>query len=111
MNGFNTQGENIADNGGLREAFRAYKLSQVGPDERLPGLQQYTPEQIFFLAYANMWCGVATPEGLENQILTDPHSPSRFRVIVPLSNSDDFAEQFQCPVGSPMNPGNKCILW
>jgi len=45
------------------------------------------------------------------QVLTDPHSPARFRVIGPLSNSKDFIEQFQCPAGSPMNRDNKCLLW
>ena len=56
MNGVNTQGENIADNGGIHEAFRAYKNSvqQNGIEPRLPGLQQYTPEQMFYIGYGQV---------------------------------------------------------
>lgn len=113
INGVTTQGENIADNGGLREAFRAYNfyVAANGAEPQLPGLEQYTSEQIFFLSYANLWCGVETPERLEDQILTDPHSPSKYRVLGPLSNNEDFAAQFKCPAGSPMNRVNDCIIW
>lgn len=56
MNGVTTQGENIADNGGMRQAFLAYKkyVAENGPDQRLPGLQQFSPEQLFFLGFANV---------------------------------------------------------
>jgi predicted metalloendopeptidase len=113
VNGINTQGENIADNGGVRESFRAYSyyVAANGGEQLLPGLEKFTPEQLFFISYANVWCGTETPAGLENQLLTDPHSPGRFRVIGPLSNSDDFVKQFSCPAGSPMNRVDKCILW
>ena len=113
MNGVTTQGENIADNGGVREAFRAYKLyvAAHGAEPKLPGLEAFTPEQLFFLGYANNWCGTQTPENLEYQIKTNPHSPGNFRVLGPLSNNDDFVREFNCPVGSPMNRNNKCILW
>ena len=113
MNGVTTQGENIADNGGLRETFRAYQfyVAANGAEPQLPGLEQFTSEQLFFLTYANIWCGTETPERLENQILTDPHSPSRFRVIGPLSNNADFVREFNCPAGSAMNRDEKCILW
>ncbi|KAI9560850.1 hypothetical protein GHT06_011803 [Daphnia sinensis] len=113
VNGVTTQGENIADNGGLREAYRAYNfyVAANGAEPMLPGLEQFTSDQIFFLSYANLWCGVETPERLEEQILTDPHSPSRFRVIGPLSNNEDFAREFNCPAGSPMNRVDDCILW
>ncbi len=114
MNGVTTQGENIADNGGLRETFRAYQfyVAANGAEPQLPGLEQFTSEQLFFLTYANIWCGTETPERLENQILTDPHSPSRFRVIGPLSNNADIVRrEFNCPTGSAMNRDEKCILW
>lgn len=113
LNGINTQGENIADNGGLREAFRAYVNYEAenGVEPRLPGLDQFTARQIFFLAYANVWCGGETDQSLQNTIATDPHSPNYYRVNVPLSNSDDFAREFSCPAGSKMNPANKCVLW
>ena len=56
MKGQNTQGENIADNGGVHEAFKAYQNSVAsnGPEGSLPGLSQYTPEQLFFIAYAQV---------------------------------------------------------
>ncbi len=56
MNGILTQGENIADNGGLHESFRAYQNSveQLGPEPRLPGLTQFSPEQLFFVGYAQV---------------------------------------------------------
>jgi predicted metalloendopeptidase len=56
LNGILTQGENIADNGGLHESFRAYQNSveQLGPEPRLPGLTQFSPEQLFFVGYAQV---------------------------------------------------------
>jgi predicted metalloendopeptidase len=113
VNGINTQGENIADNGGLREAFRAYlKYQDRIPNEQLlPGLAQYTPEQLFFLGFAHMWCGNSTQGSLKSLVVNGVHSPSRFRVIGTLSNSKEFADAWGCPAGSPMNPHKKCILW
>ncbi|CAL4099551.1 unnamed protein product, partial [Meganyctiphanes norvegica] len=113
LNGINTQGENIADNGGIREAYMAYQkyIERNGPEPRLPGLEQYSPEQLFFLSNANIWCGAITKEGLLNQVLTDPHSPSDFRVIGPMSNMEEFSQLWSCPAGSPMNRDNKCVVW
>ena len=56
LNGVLTQGENIADNGGLHEAFRAYvnSVEQLGPEPKLPGLTQFTPEQLFFVSHAQV---------------------------------------------------------
>lgn len=112
MNGLASQSENIADNGGVREAYRAYRTyaAKHGRERRLPGLERYSPEQIFFIAYAHIWCGKETSERLSYQIKSGPHSPSRFRVLGPLSNSDDFVRLFGCPHG-PMNRTKKCILW
>lgn len=64
VNGINTQGENIADNGGLHEAFRAYlKYRDRTPDEQLlPGLTQYSPEQLFFLGFAHVSVGAGWTE-------------------------------------------------
>jgi predicted metalloendopeptidase len=112
LNGINTQGENIADNGGVREAFRAYRYYVAANGGSDPSqFQNMTPEQVFFLAYANSFCGVNTPEGLSNMVETDPHSPHRFRVIGTLSNNEDFVREFKCGAGTPMNRLNKCILW
>ncbi|KAM7312472.1 neprilysin-2-like [Ixodes scapularis] len=112
INGVNTQGENIADNGGIKEAFNAYKkwVKENGPEAGLPGLK-YTPQQLFWISAANIWCSKYRPEALKLSILAGSHSPASFRVIGPTSNTPEFAAEFNCPVGSPMNPVNKCTVW
>ncbi|XP_053607755.1 neprilysin-4-like isoform X2 [Plodia interpunctella] len=113
LNGVNTQGENIADNGGVKQAFRAYLrwLKKHGSqDETLPGLN-HTHTQLFFLNFAQVWCGAMRPEAMRNKLKTAVHSPGRFRVIGTLSNSHDFAKEFRCPPGSQMNPVEKCNVW
>lgn len=81
VNGENTQGENIADNGGIKHAFRAYKeflKSHPNDVEELPGLNA-TGEQLFFLNFAQIWCGSSRPEAAKNKLKTALHSPGRFR--------------------------------
>ena len=78
---------------------------------RLPGLSQYSPQQLFFVGFAHMWCGHSTPGALKSKLVEGVHSPNRFRVIGTLSNSEEFSEAWGCPKGSPMNPPEKCILW
>ncbi|XP_072931777.1 neprilysin-4-like isoform X2 [Epargyreus clarus] len=113
LDGANTQGENIADNGGVKQAFHAY-LNWLehhdASDETLPGLNQ-TNTQLFFLNFAQVWCGAMRPEAMRNKLKTAVHSPGRFRVIGTLSNSNEFAKEFHCPPGSPMNPVKKCTVW
>ncbi|KAG7273662.1 hypothetical protein CRUP_028021 [Coryphaenoides rupestris] len=58
-----------------------------------------------------VWCSVRTPESAHEGLVTDTHSPPRYRVIGTLSNSQDFAHHFQCPVGSPMNSQSRCEVW
>uniref|UniRef100_A0A1B6D4L9 Endothelin-converting enzyme 1 n=1 Tax=Clastoptera arizonana TaxID=38151 RepID=A0A1B6D4L9_9HEMI len=113
IDGINTQGENIADNGGIKEAFRAYQhwlQRNNNVDETLPGLNA-TGLQLFYLNFAQVWCGSARPEATRNKLKTAVHSPGKFRVIGTLTNSKDFSEVFNCPVGSPMNPTKKCSVW
>jgi len=112
LNGIHTQGENIADNGGYKAAFRAYKrlVAKHGPEPRLPGLP-YTQRQMFWLAGAQINCGTMRPEYKKYIVLTDPHSPAQYRVNGPFSNLPEFAADWNCPVGSPMNPAKKCTVW
>uniref|UniRef100_A0A1A9X1W5 Neprilysin, neutral endopeptidase 2 n=1 Tax=Glossina brevipalpis TaxID=37001 RepID=A0A1A9X1W5_9MUSC len=112
LNGINTQGENIADNGGLKESYWAYKdwVGKNGPEPRLPGLD-YTPEQMFWISSAQTWCAKIRKESLKMRITTGVHSPNEFRVLGTLSNTKDFSRDFQCPEGSPMNPVHKCHVW
>ncbi|MGH0120139.1 UNVERIFIED_CONTAM: hypothetical protein FKN15_065300 [Acipenser sinensis] len=112
MNGKHTLGENIADNGGLKAAYKAYEswTRKHGEEEELPSLG-LTNQQLFFVGFAQVWCSVRTPESSHEGMITDPHSPSRFRVIGTVSNSQEFSKHFHCPAGSPMNPARKCELW
>ncbi|CAA9997945.1 unnamed protein product [Nesidiocoris tenuis] len=113
LNGINTQGENIADNGGIKEAYRAYVkwATANGEEARLPGLQQFTPRQLFWVSAASTWCSTYRDETLKNRITTGVHSPAEFRVIGPMSNMPEFAKDFNCPLGSKMNPLKKCTVW
>lgn len=112
VNGRQTLGENIADNGGLKAAFKAYSFYRKhhGEEKPLPGLN-LTHSQLFFLGFAQVWCSSATPESERMTALNDNHAPARYRVIGPLSNSPDFAHEFRCPLGSKMNPIDKCEVW
>ncbi|GMR37645.1 hypothetical protein PMAYCL1PPCAC_07840 [Pristionchus mayeri] len=115
VNGKLTLGENIADNGGVKEAYRAYRAhidkSSDEEEPRLPGLQHLSNDQVFFLSYANFWCGHKTRAAAIQQVLQDEHSPEIFRVIGVLSNFPDFAKAFSCPLGSKLNPEKKCTVW
>ncbi|XP_011497176.1 PREDICTED: endothelin-converting enzyme 1-like [Ceratosolen solmsi marchali] len=113
IDGINTQGENIADNGGIKQAFRAYEqwlMLNKNANESLPGVEA-TGRQLFFLNFAQIWCGSMRPEAMKNKLKTAVHSPGRYRVIGTLSNSEDFAKVYDCPLGSPMNPMKKCLVW
>jgi membrane metallo-endopeptidase-like protein 1 len=112
INGFNTQGENIADNGGIKEAYFAYNEweKQNGPEPRLPGLN-YTSQQMFWINSANVWCNKYRLEAITSRIVTDEHSPGEFRILGPLSNMPEFSKDFNCPMGSVMNPSKKCVEW
>ncbi|CAJ0958823.1 unnamed protein product, partial [Mesorhabditis belari] len=113
LDGRLTIGENIADNGGLRVAHRAYELHQqrVSDHRQLPGLQNFTSSQMFFLAFANTWCEAVKPSAIDYIMETDVHSLGMFRVNVPLQNFPAFSQAFNCPIGSPMNPFEKCRVW
>lgn len=110
LNGEQTIGENIADNGGIRESYQAYLMS--GRDtQRLPGLEEFSDLQLFYLSAATVWCTKFRKEAMENQIATGVHSPGMYRAYVPLANSVEFAEVFQCPKNTKMNPENRCVIW
>ncbi|RWS29487.1 neprilysin-2-like protein, partial [Leptotrombidium deliense] len=112
INGKMTQGENIADNGGLKQAYRAFIKWEAkhGVEPLLPGLT-LDHHQLFFLNYAQIWCGSMRYQEAINKIRTSVHSPGPIRVRGPLSNSHDFSRAFNCPIGSRMNPIKKCSVW
>jgi len=112
VNGINSQGENIADNGGVKEALLAYNrlTARHGVEPILPGMN-YSPRQLFWISSAMVWCNARRPASLKKQVLTDPHSPSQFRVNGPLANLKEFSQDWGCPLGSPMNLEKKCTVW
>jgi len=111
LNGNLTLGENIADLGGLRLAYAAWRQSLAGkPAAPVAG---FTPEQAFFIGYAQSWCAAVRPEAARLRAATDPHSPPRWRVNGPLSNLAAFQEAFSCPAGSTMVRAGeqRCEVW
>ncbi|KAG0006918.1 hypothetical protein BGZ65_001758 [Modicella reniformis] len=118
VNGQLTLGENIADNGGLKQAFEAWKArsnddknGKKFKNHQLPGLNNFTPEQLFFISYARPWCSKQRPESVIRQMRTDPHTLAKYRINGAVQNSVAFARAFKCVVGAPMNPEKKCDLW
>jgi len=116
LNGNLTSGENIAD-AGLIQTYRAWKAQynesyEGGTEFLLPGLN-YTREQLFFILFGRQWARDMKPAALVQQVRTNPHSPSKFRVEGTLVNVPEFAKAFNCPVGSKLNPPpeKQCRLW
>ncbi len=101
VNGKLTLGENIADYGGILTAYDALQRA-LARDGR-PGLiEGFTPEQRFFISYAQSWRSNTRPEAMRNRVTLDPHAPERWRTNGPLSNDPEFAKAFGCKPGDPM---------
>jgi putative endopeptidase len=109
VNGKLTLGENTADNGGVRLAYRALKLAQAGKEPAL--IDGFTADQRFFLGWAGIWCGERRPplERLLAQV--DPHAPTKTRVNGVVTNLTEFREAFQCQAGDPMVRETQCRVW
>lgn len=108
MNGIRTLSENIADNGGLKIVHAAYQtfVQRNGPDELLPEMLDYNQNQLFWISAAQTWCGV---EGSDDDDEPD-HAPFRFRVQGTFSNMPSFSNDFNCAIGTKMNPVKKCEI-
>jgi predicted metalloendopeptidase len=109
VNGDLTEGENIADNGGIKLAYHAYR--KMRGDAAPVVAEGFSEDQMFFLALGQAWCTNARPEIAKMRVLTDPHSPPMFRVNGPLSNLPEFSEAFSCKAGTPMHPQTACHVW
>jgi putative endopeptidase len=107
-----TLGENAADIGGLSVAYAALQKALAGKPRPEP-IDGFTPEQRFFLAWAQIWRSNTTPETQRLLVNTDPHSPGRWRTNGPLSNMPEFALAFGCKPGDPMvRPDSvRATLW
>lgn len=106
VNGSHTRNENLADTSAARFSFKSYRREQ-GPTKAcvLPGFEKYTNDQLYFLSFASIWCNNNKYD--PNSIYSNNHA----RVNGPLMNLDEFAEAFQCPHGSKMNPMQKAPVW
>lgn len=113
LNGKLTLGENTADNGGMRIAYAALMdvLAKQGAGAMTKKVDGYTPQQRFFLGYAQVWCENTRPETARLRAKVDPHSPGRFRVNGVVQNFEKFGEAFGCKKGQPMMPENVCRVW
>ncbi|QCU73015.1 M13 family metallopeptidase [Pseudoalteromonas distincta] len=111
VNGELTLGENIGDLGGLTVAHKAYMLS-LG-DKKAPVIDGYTGDQRFFMGWSQIWRRNYRDEELRNRLLTDPHSPSHYRVIGILSNMPEFYEAFDVKEGDKMyiKPEDRVKIW
>ena len=110
VNGALTLGENIADNGGLKLAFEAYRALRADAKDSVVA-DGMSEDQQFFLGFAQGWCASTRPDFERMLVQTNPHSPPRFRVRGPLTNLPQFAQAFSCKEGSPMHPKNACSVW
>jgi putative endopeptidase len=111
INGQLTLGENIADLGGVTVAYEALQRSLVGKERKL--IDGFTPEQRFFIAWAQVWRTNIRDNALRQRIATDPHSPGVFRAIGPLVNFQPFYDAFGIKEGDPMwrKPEDRAKIW
>ena len=111
INGATTLGENLADQGGTKLAYRAFKSMAAGRPEAPLFAGRYNETQQFFISYAQSWCGKIRPEKLRSQLQTDVHPPVDYRVNGVVVNMPEFAEAFGCSAGQKMAPAERCSLW
>jgi putative endopeptidase len=114
LNGELTQGENIADIGGLKIAYLALqKALAKNPEAAQKKIDGFTPEQRFFLGFAQIWRANQRDEDTKRRVMIDPHSPGRFRCNGPMSNMPEFAKVFDVSDGAPMvrPPDKRVNIW
>ncbi|MBX3227550.1 MAG: M13 family metallopeptidase [Labilithrix sp.] len=108
VNGALTLGENIADLGGIKLAYKALMSLPPAPPGGKP---EFTPQQELFLGFAQSWCSKMRDEQLLTLVKTNPHSPPMFRVNGPLSNLPEFAQAFSCKADAKMVRKDRCEVW
>jgi predicted metalloendopeptidase len=109
LNGRLTLGENTADNGGNKIAYMAL-MNLIGSTPVKP-IDGYTPQQRFFIAFAQIWCENVTDQRARQLAIIDPHSPGRWRANGVVQNSAAFEEAWGCKAGQPMVRENACRVW
>jgi len=112
LNGKLTLGENSADNGGLRLAYMALMDSLADhTTDKAEKKDGFTPQQQFFLGFAQIWCENSTEESSRVRAATDPHSPGQFRANGVVQNMPEFQEAFSCKAGDAMVSAQPCRVW
>jgi len=109
LNGKLTLGENTADNGGVRLSYMS--LERQLKEKPVSPIDGFTPEQRFFISYAQVWCQNVTPEQSLLRAKTDPHSPGQYRVKGVVGNMPEFQQAFHCRPDQPMVRENACRVW
>ena len=110
INGWLTVGENIADMGGVKLAYKTFReLRKDAP--KVYNADGFTEDQQFFLAVGQAWCSNARPAEIQYRLNSDVHSPQKFRIYGALRNLPAFADAFRCAAGTPMRPANACSVW
>jgi putative endopeptidase len=109
LNGKLTLGENVADLGGEILAYIAWK--DADKDQKLEPVDGFTPEQRFFIGFAQWDCANERPEQLREWVVTNPHSPAKSRINGVVVNMPDFAGAFSCKAGQPMVSSKVCKVW
>jgi endothelin-converting enzyme/putative endopeptidase len=109
INGKLTLGEDVADLGGLILAYNAWKAATAG--KKLEPVGGFTPEQRFFIGFAQWDCNDERPESKRANAITDPHSPGEYRINGVVGNMPEFAKAFSCKAGQPMVRARSCRVW
>jgi endothelin-converting enzyme/putative endopeptidase len=109
INGKLTLGEDVADLGGLMLGYMAWQ--DQTKDQKLEPLEGLTPEQRFFIAYGQSWCGSTRDQTKRLRATIDPHSPEKYRANGVVSNMPEFQGAFHCQGGAPMVRQNRCRVW
>jgi endothelin-converting enzyme/putative endopeptidase len=104
-----TEGEDVADLGGLILAYMAWKMDTQG--KQLENREGFTPDQRFFIGYAQWACENDRPENLRANAITNEHSPGKYRVNGLMVNIPEFQQAFSCKAGQPMVSQNRCRVW
>lgn len=111
VNGRLTLGENLADLGGLNVAYEAFKKTKQG--QSTTKIDGFTPDQRFFLSWAQVWRSLQRPETAQSRVMTDPHSPEQFRTNAPITNMDAWYKAFNIQAGDKLYkaPADRIKIW
>uniref|UniRef100_A0A0N4ZHN6 Peptidase_M13 domain-containing protein n=1 Tax=Parastrongyloides trichosuri TaxID=131310 RepID=A0A0N4ZHN6_PARTI len=114
VNGVRTLNENLGDNGGVKLAYRTYLkyVKRLNYNMKpLKGKKELSPDQLFFVSGGRFWCSKKSKQSSSKGVDENVHAPAKNRFNTYISNFKPFSEAFNCKIGTPMNPKNKCEVW